>query len=162
WLVAHGVSNHVIDSSSIEVNRRARRAKTDRLDLEGLLHLLTRHQSGEPRVWRVVRVPSVDEEDARQLHRTRETLQQDRTRMINGLKGLMPTQGLVLQIAPDFLTQLETARLWDGTPIPAGLKARLQRGWVQLAFLNRTLADVDAERAALAPKVTTTMGRYVA
>jgi transposase len=74
----------------------------------------------------------------------------------------MTTQGLVLQIDPDFLTQLETARLWDGTPIPAGLKARLQRGWAQLAFVNRTLADVDAERAALTPKVTTTMGRYVA
>jgi transposase len=162
WLVAHGVSNHVIDSSSIEVNRRARRAKTDRLDLEGLLHLLTRHQSGERRVWRVLLVPSVEEEDARQLHRTRETLQQDRTRIINRLKGLMTTQGLVLQIDLDFLTQLETARLWDGTPIPSGLKARLQRGWAQLAFMNRTLADVDAERAALAPKVTTTMGRYVA
>jgi transposase len=162
WLVAHGVSNHVMDSSSIEVNRRARRAKTDRLDLEGLLHLLTRHQHGERRVWRVVRVPSVEEEDARQLHRTRETLQQDRTRMINRLKGLMTTQGLVLQIAPDFLTQLETARLWDGTPIPAGLKARLQRVWAQFAFVNRTLADVDADRAALAPKLTTTMGRYVA
>jgi transposase len=78
------------------------------------------------------------------------------------LKGLMATQGLMLQIARDFLTQLETARLWDGTPIPAGLKARLQRGWAQLAFVNRTLADVDAERAALTPKPTTTMGRYVA
>src|SRR5262245_12301482 len=128
WLVAHGVSNHVIDSSSIEVNRRARRAKTDRLDLEGLLHLLTRYHSGERRVWRVVRVPSVEEEDTRQLHRTRETLQQDRTRMINRLNGLMTTQGLVLHIGPDVLTQLETARLWDGNadsrraerPPPAG------------------------------------------
>jgi transposase len=99
WLVAQRVSNHVIDSSSIEVNRRARRAKTDRLDLEGLLNLLTRQQNGEQRVWRVVRVPSMDEEDARQLHRTRETLQQDRTRIINRLKGLMTTQGLVLHIS---------------------------------------------------------------
>jgi transposase len=162
WLVAQRVSNHVIDSSSIEVNRRARRAKTDRLDLEGLLNLLTRQQNGEQRVWRAVRVPSMDEEDARQLHRTRETLQQDRTRIINRLKGLMTTQGLVLHIGPDFLTQLESARLWDGTPIPAGLKARLQRGWAQLAFMNRTLAELDAERAALAPKPSTTIGRYVA
>ena len=64
WLVAHAVSNHVIESSSIEVNRRARRAKTDRLDLGGLLNLLARHQQGDRRVWRVVRVPSVEEEDA--------------------------------------------------------------------------------------------------
>jgi transposase len=86
WLVAHAVNNHVIDSSSIEVNRRARRVKTDRLDLGGLLSLLARHQQGDRR-WRVVRVPTVAEEDARQLHRTRETVQQDRNRLINRLKG---------------------------------------------------------------------------
>jgi transposase len=127
WLVAHEVKNHVVDSSSIEVPRRARRAKTDRLDLQGLLNLLGRHQNGEQRVWRVVRVPSVDQEDARQLLRTRETVQHDRTRAINRLRGLMTTQGLELRIDSDFLTQLETARLWDGTPIPVGLKARLRR-----------------------------------
>src|SRR4029450_12755004 len=122
WLVAHTVSNQVIDSSSIEVNRRARRAKTDRLDLGGLLHLLARHHQGDGHGWRVVRVPSVDEEDARHLHRTRETIQQDRNRLINRLKALMITQGLALSIDADFLSRLETAQLWDGTPIPAGLK----------------------------------------
>jgi transposase len=160
WLVAQAVSNHVIDSSSIEVNRRARRAKTDRLDLGGLLSLLARHQQGDRR-WRVVRVPSVAEEDARQLHRTRETIQQDRNRLINRLKGLMTTQGLKLPVDVNFPTQLETAQLWDGTPIPAGLKARLQRGWAQLEFLNRTLEELDAERTALAANPQTTMGRYV-
>ena len=67
YLVAHGLANHVVDSSSIEVNRRARRAKTDRLDLAGLLSLLARYSQGDHRVWRVVRVPTVVEEDARQL-----------------------------------------------------------------------------------------------
>ena len=161
WLVAHAVSNHVIDSSSIEVNRRARRAKTDRLDLDGLLNLLARHHHGDRHVWRVVRVPSVDEEDARQLHRTRETVQQDRTRLINRLRGLLTTQGLELPIEANFLTRLEAAQLWDRTPIPAGLRARLQRGWAQLEFLNRTLAELDAERATLAPNPGTTMGRYI-
>src|SRR5712692_676878 len=161
WLVAHAVSNHVIDSSSIEVNRRARRAKTDRLDLGGLLSLLARHQQGDRRVWRVVRVPSVAEEDARQLHRTRETVQQDRNRLINRLKGLMTTQGLTLPVDANFPTQLETAQLWDGTPIPAGLKARLQRSWAQLAFLNGALEELDAERAALTADPQTTMGRYI-
>jgi transposase len=160
WLVAHAVSNHVIDSSSIEVNRRARRAKTDRLDLRGLLSLLARHQQGDRR-WRVVRVPDIAEEDARQLHRTRETAQQDRNRLINRLKGLMTTQGLKLPVDGNFPTQLETAHLWNGTPIPAGLKARLQRGWAQLEFLNRTLEELDAERAALTADPQTTMGRYV-
>src|SRR5215472_18721995 len=67
YLLAHGITNHVVDSSSIEVNRRARRAKTDRLDLAGLLSLLARYVQGDRRVWRVVRVPSVADEDARHL-----------------------------------------------------------------------------------------------
>jgi transposase len=161
WLVAQAVSNQVIDSSSIEVNRRARRAKTDRLDLGGLLNLLARQHQGDGHGWRVVHVPSVDEEDARQLHRTRETVQQDRNRLINRLKALMITQGLTLAIDADFLTHLETAQLWDGTPIPAGLKGRLTRGWAQLAFLNHTLEELDRERAALTPDPQTTVGRYV-
>ena len=160
WLVAHAVNNQVIDSSSIEVNRRARRAKTDRLDLGGLLSLLARDQQGDRRWW-VVRVPSVDEEDARQLHRTRETVQQDRNRLINRLKGLMTTQGLTLPVDANFPTQLETAQLWDGRPIPPGLKARLHRAWAQLEFLNRTLEELDAERGALTADPQTTMGRYV-
>lgn len=161
WLVAHALSNQVIDSSSIEVNRRARRAKTDRLDLGGLLNLLARHHQGDRHGWRVVRVPSVGEEDARHLHRTRETVQQDRNRLINRLKALLITQGLTLAIDADFLKRLETAELWDGTPIPAGLKGRLERGWAQLAFLNRALEELDRERAALTPDPQTTVGRYV-
>jgi transposase len=88
YLVAHGVENHVIDSASIEVNRRQRRAKTDRLDVRKLLTMLLRHMAGERKVWSVVRVPSVDEEDRRQLHREMQTAKQDRTRVINRIKGL--------------------------------------------------------------------------
>jgi transposase len=88
YLVAHGVQNHVIDSASIEVNRRQRRAKTDRLDVHKLLTMLLRYIAGEKKVWSVVRVPSVDEEDRRQLHRELTTAKQDRTRVINRIKGL--------------------------------------------------------------------------
>ena len=88
YLVAHGVQNHVIDSASIEVNRRQRRAKTDRLDVYKLLTMLLRHMAGERKVWSVVRVPSVDEEDRQQLHREMLTAKQDRTRGINRIKGL--------------------------------------------------------------------------
>ena len=87
-LVAHGVQNHVIDSASIEVNRRQRRAKTDRLDVRKLLTMLLRHSAGEKKVWSVVRVPSVEEEDRRQLHRELTTAKQDRTRVINCIQGL--------------------------------------------------------------------------
>jgi transposase len=87
-LVAQGLTNHVIDSASIEVNRRQRRAKTDRLDVHKLLTMLLRHRAGEKKVWSVVRVPSVDEEDRRQLHRDMLTTKQDRTRVIHRMKGL--------------------------------------------------------------------------
>ena len=58
YLTSLGVENLVVDSSSIEVNRRARRAKTDRMDVEKLLAMLLRYVGGERTVWRIVRVPS--------------------------------------------------------------------------------------------------------
>jgi transposase len=149
YLVAQGITNVVVDSSSIEVNRRARRAKTDGLDLAGLLTLLERYSRGETRVWHVVRVPSVADEDARHLPRCRETLQQERTRLMNRLHGLMTTQGLRVPLRADFLERLAGARCGDGTPVPAGLAHRLRRVWAQLVFLTEQLAAVDAERAAL-------------
>src|SRR5262249_43308991 len=73
-LVAQGIDNQVVDSASIEVNRRQRRAKTDRLDAGKLLNLLLRYHNGERKVWSMVRIPSVSAEDARQLHRELEAL----------------------------------------------------------------------------------------
>lgn len=161
WAVAQGWRNHVVDSSSIEVNRRARRAKTDRLDLAGLLRLLERYTQGEAGVWRVVRVPSEDEEDARHLHRLRETLQQERTRVINRLHGLLTTQGVDVPIHTDFLERVATVRRWDGTPLPAGITHRLRAGWAQLHGLTAQLAEVDAARAALPVHPETATGRWV-
>ena len=161
YLVARGVTNFVIDSSSIEVNRRARRAKTDRLDLGGLLSLLGRYVQGDPRVWHVVRVPSVDEEDARHLHRTWEMIQHDRNRLINRLKGLLATHGVALPVTGDFLTRVHAVRLWDGASLPPGLCARLARVWAQLTLLTAQLRDLATARAALQPEPTTPTGRYV-
>src|SRR5437763_14935792 len=160
WLGAQGITNHVVDSSSIEVNRRARRAKTDKLDLTGLLNLLARYLLGDRRVWRVVRVPNVAEEDARQLHRSWETLQQDRTRLLCRLQGLLMTQGVRLHITADFLAQLDAVHLWDGTPVPAGLKARLTRVWAQLEVLDAQLQDLERTRAVSPADPGTATGRY--
>jgi transposase len=161
WAVAQGWTNNVVDSSSIEVNRRARRAKTDRLDLVGLLRLLGRAVGGEARVWRVVRVPSEAEEDARHQHRMRETLQQERTRVINRLHGLLTTQGVTVPVRADFLERLATVRRWDDTPLPPGLIARLQQVWAQLTALTRQVAEIDAVRATLPVDPTTETGRWV-
>lgn len=162
WIEAHGWTNYVVDSSSIEVNRRARHAKTDRLDLEGLLRLLERYVQGEDRVWHVVRVPTDAEEDARHVPRMRETLQQERTRVINRLHGLLTTQGVEIPLRADFRERLETARRWDGTPLPAGMAQRLRREWAHLEFLDRQLTEVDATRATRPLDATTKTGQYVA
>jgi transposase len=161
WLVAHGVTNYVVDSASIEVNRRARRLKTDRLDLLGLLNLLARYVQGDRRAWRVVRAPSVEAEDARQPHRLHEALQEDRTRAINRLKGLLASQGLPLSLHEDFLRRLEEARLFDGTPVPPGLKQRLTAAWKQLEFLNQQLHEQEMAREAVRPDDRTDTGRWV-
>lgn len=161
YLVAHGVTNHVVDSASIEVDRRKRRSKTDRLDLGGLLNLLARYVAGDRRGWRVVRVPSVADEDARQLHRTLETLQADRTRLINRLKAVLATLGVRMSIRADFLAQLEATRLWDGTAIPPGARERMRRDWDQLQDIEAQITELCAAREALPVDVQTATGRSV-
>jgi transposase len=149
YLVAHGVQNHVIDSASIEVNRRQRRAKTDRLDVRKLLTMLLRHMAGEQKVWSVVRVPSVDEEDRRQLHRELTTAKQDRTRVIHRIKGLLAGHGVQLALQGDVEAQLDQAHQWDGSPLPAALRTRLKRAWQQVGFLTAHIQTLEAERRAL-------------
>ena len=160
-LVAQGVTNYVVDSSSIEVNRRARRIKSDRLDLGGLLTLLARSVAGETRCWRVVRVPSDYDEDARHLHRTWEAVQQDRTRLINRLQGLLVTAGVRMPVTGDVMARMAAVRRWDATPLPAGVLARLTRTWAQFEFLTTQLAEIEAARLALAPDPETATGRAV-
>ena len=89
YLVEAKVENLVVDSSSIKVNRRAKRAKTDRIDVEKLLNMLIRYYNGEQKVWSVVHVPSVEAEDKRHLHRQLSTHKVDRTRHIGRIKGLL-------------------------------------------------------------------------
>src|SRR5687767_5816188 len=92
-LTAMGVRNRVVDSASIEVNRRARRAKTDRLDALKLARMLVRVWHGERRVWSEVRVPTVAEEAARQVSRERTALTQEQTRLGNQMRGWLATWG---------------------------------------------------------------------
>jgi transposase len=69
FLQGIGVENQVVDAASMEVTRRGRRVKTDRVDAEGLVRRLVPYDAGERKLWSVVRVPSIEEEDARHLHR---------------------------------------------------------------------------------------------
>jgi len=150
WLHRHlatvGIDNRVIDSSSIEVNRRQRRAKSDGLDVRKLLAMLVRYHTGESKVWSVVRVPTVEEEDRRQLHRELRTLKKERTRVKNRMQGLLANHGLRLLKGRDLNALLEEMRLWDGSPLPAGLRARLQREWEHAQFLHAKILELERER----------------
>jgi transposase len=149
FLQVHGITNHVVDSSSIEVNRRKRRAKSDGLDVRKLLTMLMRSHHGERGVWRVVNVPSIEAEDQRHLHRDLETLKQERASTTARLKGLLSSQGIRLTSVTKLPEQLDALRLWDGSPIPSGLRRRLLRVYAHDQFLSEQIAELEAERRAL-------------
>src|SRR5207302_2014549 len=88
YLTKIGIKNHVIDSSSIDVNRKARRAKTDRIDAEKLLKKLISYVREEDKL-SVARIPTEEEEDRRRMHREREALKKERTRHTNRIKSLL-------------------------------------------------------------------------
>jgi transposase len=147
-LTAHGIHNLVVDSASIEVKRRGRRTKTDRLDAGKLLTMLIRHCTGEQKVWSVVHVPSVADEDRRHLHRDLEEMKAERTQHSNRLKGLLASCGLaVWEVGADFPTVLEGLRLWDGQAVPMELHQRLLREFARLQFVDRQIRDLENERA---------------
>jgi transposase len=150
FLTAHGIENLVVDSASIEVNRRKRRAKSDRLDGEALLDLLHRHRAGgRKRAWSVVRVPSVEEEDARHLHRELATAKRDRTRVTNRMKGLLANQGISFAGKRGAPRAWEALRTADGRGLPPGFRARLSRDQAQVDFLTTRIRELEAERRRL-------------
>jgi transposase len=146
FLLAQSLTNHVVDSSAIEVSRRQRRAKSDGLDVRKLLSMLMRYHHGERHVWQVVKVPSVEAEDQRHLHRGLETLKQERASTTTRLKGLLSSQGIRLTSLTNLPDQLDALRLWDGSPIPLGLRRRILRVYAHHTFLSQQIAEVEAER----------------
>jgi len=146
YLIAQGVLNHVVDSASIEVNRRKRRAKTDRIDVGKLLTMLVRSAQGERKVWSVVNPPSPEEEDQRQLHRDLMALKRERTHHINRIKGLLASQGVKIAIKTDFLTQLETMHLWDGSRLGDGMQNRLKREYQRYQLVQAQILQIDRIR----------------
>src|SRR5918999_5695563 len=148
FLQAHGITNHVVDSSAIEVSRRQRRAKSDGLDVRELLSMLMRYHHGERQVWQVVKVPSVEAEDQRHLHRDLETLKRERASTTTRIKGLLSSQGIRLTSLNKLPEQLDALRLWDGSPMPPGLRQRVLRVYAHHQFLSEQIAEVEAERRA--------------
>ena len=149
-LVAHGIANQVIDPASLLVNRRARRRKTDRIDLAGLLRTLMAWHRGEPQVCSMVRVPSPEEEDRRRRGRERERLVKERVQHLGRVKGLLMTQG-VRDFQParrGWRDRLEALRTGDGRPLPDCLKAEIARECRRLALVDEMLDELERERDA--------------
>ncbi len=148
FLQAHGSTSSVVDSSALEVHRRRRRAKSDGLDVRTVLSMLIRYAQGERQVGQVVKVPSVEAEDQRHLHRDLETLKQERASTTTRLQGLRSSQGIRLTSLSKWPEHLEALRLWDGAPMPPGLRRRGLRVYAHHTFLSEQIAEVEAERRA--------------
>ena len=148
FLQSQRITNHVVDSSVIEVSRRQRRAKSDGLDVRKLLSMLMRYEQGERKVWHVIKVPSMEAEDQRHLHRDLETLKQERASTTTRIKGLLSSYGIRVTSMTKLPEQLDALRLWDGSPIPPGLRRRVLRVYAHHTFLSEQIAEVEAQRRA--------------
>jgi transposase len=148
FLESRGVANVVVDSSSIEVKRRGRRRKTDALDVGKLLSMLIRWQKGEPDVWSIVQVPSVADEDRRQLHRDLLEMKAERTQHTNRIKGLLAGCGLAVpSITAEFPEVVAQLRTWDDQAVPGELQARLLREHERWRLVDRQIKDLENERS---------------
>jgi len=141
-----GIENMVVDASSIEVNRRQRRAKTDRMDVEKLVRQLVRYWRGEHQVWSVVRVPSREAEDSRQLHRSQEVLKEERKQHRVRIQSLLYTQGIDVKVGPKFVEKLERLRVWNGEPIPVQMKQRIQDEYHRLQLVEVQIREAKAKQ----------------
>lgn len=146
-LAANGIANHVLDPTSILINRRARRAKTDRLDAEGMLRVLANYLRGDRQSCRMVRVPTPEEEDAKRTHRERENLVQERLRIENRIEALLFTQGIRKRPSlRSWERDLAVLRTGDGLAMPSHLRAELERLRRRLVLTLELIREVEAER----------------
>ena len=147
-LTAHGVAVYVLEPTSILVNRRARRAKTDRLDAEGMLRVLATWLGGDRKICSMVRVPTPEEEDAKRPHREREHLVQERLRIENRMEALLFTQGI--RGRPSLRSwerDIAKLRTGDGRMLPYLMKAELNRLRRRLVLILELIHEMEAERA---------------
>jgi transposase len=145
-LLHRGIQNSVVDSASIEVSRRKRRAKSDRLDAVKLVSMLVRWHYGDKKVWSVVNVPTVASEDGRQLHREMLELKGERTALVNRIKGLVAGLGLRIRVDDELPARLESLMQWDGTPVPPALKRRILHEFERWQLIERQISELETQR----------------
>jgi transposase len=148
----NGVRNCVIDPASLQVDRRARRVKTDNVDVTKLLRSLMAYLRGEPKVWSVVRVPTLAEEDDRRLHRERDRLINERVQHVNRIKGLCAVHGIYHYepLRLDRMKRLEQLRTGDKRELPPRVKAEIRRELQRLELVLQMTKAIEKERNAVA------------
>jgi transposase len=148
-LQAAGIANFVFDAASIAVEQRSRRVKTDRIDGELMLRTLMAYLRGEPRVVRIVRVPSVAEEDARRASRERDRLVKEQTGHTNRIKALLRLLGVAVgnPRRRNWLSFLKQQRDWQGQPLPPHLLAEVTREHARLTMVREQLAALEHAQA---------------
>jgi transposase len=146
FLKSKKIENLVVDASSIEVNRRRRRAKSDNLDAAKLVGMLIRWFNGEKKLWGVVNVPSAEEEARRQLHRELIVLKTQRTEHVNRIKGLLATVGLSIVVDVHLVESLDQLRQWDGSAVPCSLRERILREFERWQLVNTQIHALESQR----------------
>jgi transposase len=156
-LAAEGITCWVMDPGSLQVNRRARRAKTDRLDAAMLLRALMAWCRGDRAACHMVQVPSVAREDSRRPHRERQRLVAERVQHVNRIKGLLATQGITdyQPLRRDRSARLDELGTKDGRKLPPRLRREIERELKRLELVLEQLEAVETERdaAVAAPAV---------
>lgn len=150
FLKARGIECLVIDPGSLQVSRRGRRVKTDRVDVKTLLRTLIAWCRGERHVWSLVRIPSIDEEDLRRSHRERSRLVRERTAHINRIKGLLFAQGIRgINVKSRYKTlAVDELVTGDGHRLPPRLACEIAREIQRLAMVREQIAEIERERDA--------------
>ena len=154
FLQRRGVEVHVMQASSLPVDRRARRAKTDMIDVEMLLRTLLAWLRGEPRVCSMVPIPSEADEEARRAHREREDLTGSRRSLVNKIDGILATLGIsgFRALRRDRREQLANLRQPDGAPVPPAAQERIERLLDRLELVLKQIKTVEAARDAVVKK----------
>jgi transposase len=150
-LTAAGVTNYVFDPSSIAVDQRARRVKTDRVDGEKMLRTLMAYLRGEPRVVRIVRVPTPEQEDVRRQTRERHRLTKEQTAHTNRIKALLRLLGMAVgnPRRQDWMTWLGTQRDWQGQAVPPQMLAEIEHEHARLMLVRKHLAELTQTPTAV-------------
>jgi transposase len=151
WLAGRGVETHVIQPSSVPVDRRARRAKSDGNDAELLLRTLLAWLRGEPRVCSMVPIPSEADEDARRGIRERTELVAERVGLVNRIGAVLATLGVhdYNPLRRDRRLRLDGLRTALGNSLPANARAKIARMLDRLELLLAQIAELDRQRDAV-------------